>query len=354
MQNTTEVRQDDGDALYSEDGKILIKGPKNVSSYIVNNGTEIIGSHAFRGNQNIKEVCLPESCKEVQGLAFKFSTLEKIHFPSVMDKIGFEAFKGSLLEELNIPEGIEEIEGICVDCFKLKKVHLPLSMKIIGAESFYRCKNLREINLPEGLIEIRTHAFFQCENLTSIRFPDSLEKFDIAFNGCTNLKEIIISKNKENPLNRYWTSSMAPVGHCNIGIHTHFPKLRYDGETIEEMEKRHQELRLQYEKEKKARKHFKLEDSTLLKLIMDIKYGYDNRWKNLFFKLNSQKMVFILKDLDRKDLIKIFKTFNPEETASIVSRLLKNSPINDINYNTKIYDENEDEEDIDFEFYDED
>ena len=104
--------------------------------------------------------------------------------------IGSMAFQGCInLKEILLPFGLTSIEGSAFyDCAGLYGLTLPESVKSIGYATFYNCKKLSEIELPNGIETIDDYAFWGCDNLQRIRVPASLKSIgtDI-FHGCTNL-----------------------------------------------------------------------------------------------------------------------------------------------------------------------
>lgn len=115
---------DDFGAVYSDDGKILFKGPKNVSFYAVKEGTEIIAEAAFKKNWELAEVSLPSSLRLIE----------------------FEAFHGcERLKEINLPEGLVEIK----------------------TDAFFKCINLTSLKFPDSL-EYFNGAFDYCPFLSEI------------------------------------------------------------------------------------------------------------------------------------------------------------------------------------------
>jgi len=141
--------------LFDKDKKTLILYPngRKDKSYIIPDGTSMIGNRAF----------------------FLACNLENILFPDGLTKIGEYAF---------------------FECNELSKVSIPDSVTEIGQHSFAGCYNLKTIDLPENLKEIPSRLFYNCENLTSVSISESISKISFgAFDECRKLKEINIDKN---------------------------------------------------------------------------------------------------------------------------------------------------------------
>ena len=61
--------------------------------------------------------------------------------------------------------------------------------------AFEGCKNLKNIIIPESVTEIGDWAFAGCKSLESIIIPDGVTKIGIgAFHGCTSLKKVSLPK----------------------------------------------------------------------------------------------------------------------------------------------------------------
>jgi hypothetical protein len=88
----------------------------------------------------------------------------------------------------------------------LEKISFRGAPEKIDGEAFRNNTNIKTITLPDSIKNIRSRAFENCIALESINFPASLEWIGdgggpgsygsntgkATFNGCSNLKEIII------------------------------------------------------------------------------------------------------------------------------------------------------------------
>lgn len=234
---------DEYGAVYSDDGKKLIKGPKNVSFYAVKEGTEIIAEAAFKKN------------------------------------------------------------------WELTEVSLPTSLRIIEFEAFKECERLKEINFSEGLIKIKDSAFFKCINLTSLRFPNSLEYFNGAFDYCPFLSEITISRNKKEPYS--W----------NLGVGTPYPIVRYEGETDEELKQRQDKIKVQLKR--KNDKPYKIEEDSPLSISVLLRHSQKDNIIKVLHRLDSKKLLEVLKELSLDNLETIITQIGPEESTFLINRFLK-------------------------------
>ena len=110
-------------------GKMAFKG-KKIKSVVLNEGLEVIGNGAFAG----------------------ITTLEKINFPSTLNKIDDMAFVKTSLKELQLNEGLQ----------------------VIGKRAFSNCSSLQKINLPNSLTKISDNAFEKCKVSNDILFGENL------------------------------------------------------------------------------------------------------------------------------------------------------------------------------------
>ncbi len=154
-----------------------------------------IARNAFAEQKNIIEVVLPSTIKEIGENAFyNCAKLEKINFPSGLERIETQAFTYTSLLSIYLPATINYYgHSIFYDCTKLsnveleegstifpslrttaiQEVKLPSSIKTIMSYAFP--SDIKEIILPEGLERIEEWAFYECENITSIKLPSTIK-----------------------------------------------------------------------------------------------------------------------------------------------------------------------------------
>lgn len=133
-----------------------------------------IGDLAFGGCQNLKEVILPDSIKEIGVYAFcDCKTLERVDLSSCRELVKIS-------------------DATFTNCERLKDVLLPDSIKEIERNAFWHCSALRDIELPDSVEFIGETAFGQC-NLKSLSLPRNLKEFSgIAF--YPHIKKLDMSK----------------------------------------------------------------------------------------------------------------------------------------------------------------
>ena len=146
--------EDDYGVKYTADGLKLIRAPHYTTAYIIKNGTQVIGKHAF----------------------FECSSLESITIPNSVTNIGDLAFGG---------------------CSSLQSIIIPNSVTIIGKCAFGGCSSLQSITIPNSVTSIGKGAFLRCLSLQSITIPNSVTSIGVAaFNGCYSLRKIVLNNSK--------------------------------------------------------------------------------------------------------------------------------------------------------------
>ncbi len=92
------------------------------------------------------------------------------------------------------------------------QVQIPQGVKEISNLAFNGCSKLKEITIPDGVTKIVSGAFGECTGLSEIVLPPSVTWVgNNAFGGCQNLKSVTLSNNIEE---------------LNLGAFCRCPKLR--------------------------------------------------------------------------------------------------------------------------------
>lgn len=87
------------DALYSKDGKEIVRAPKNVKDFDVPNGVRVIRSGAFANCKELVSVSIPPTVVRIETGAFRNCTsLTMLNVPLTVMKVGVEAFKNTGLD----------------------------------------------------------------------------------------------------------------------------------------------------------------------------------------------------------------------------------------------------------------
>lgn len=144
-----------------------------------------IGDEAFKDNNAITGVILPDTVTEIGGFAFAgCDYLTDVQFSANLVTIGECAFYQSGLTGAAFPAKLTTIaENAFYECKSLTSVSFSGSaLKEIGKAAFYHCEKLESVTLPEGLETIGDYAFYKCTVLPAVTLPDSVKKVgDYAF-----------------------------------------------------------------------------------------------------------------------------------------------------------------------------
>ena len=174
----------------SEDKKTLIKWKNtqeqslDFSSDPVLKEITTIGEGAFKDNDALKEVILPQKVTFVGKEAFaSVSQLETIKLPNTVSAIGEGVFSGcTALKEVVLPEN-ESFTKIpkkaFEDCKSLKTIQLPNTIDEIGILAFADA-GLTQVTLPQNLITISQQAFVGNRELKEITIPKNVTLISLA------------------------------------------------------------------------------------------------------------------------------------------------------------------------------
>lgn len=176
---------------------------------------EVIKKGAFKKNETLVEVVIPESVRVLGSEAFLgCSKLKKVELPSELKVINASCFEDcEELEEVIIPYSLQRL-GKCAfkNCSKLKEPYhyvkkgisatmtldksltekkLPIALTYIGPNAFEGCASLEYLYLPYKILEISEGVFKGCSNLKDVRLHNKVSFIGKeAFSGCVSLKKI--------------------------------------------------------------------------------------------------------------------------------------------------------------------
>lgn len=128
-----------------------------------------IDERAFSGNDNLRNVVIPEGVTEIGPYAFaECHNLESVVLPKSLVEIPYGCFAGDTALKLVVMSE----EAISIDDY-----------------AFSGCESLAKVSLPQSIAYIGNGAFEGCSCLVSIVLPDSLDYVgDNVFSGCQKLK----------------------------------------------------------------------------------------------------------------------------------------------------------------------
>ena len=193
---------------YSEDGKTLIKCPKDFEGeLIVPEGVEVIAYItgltpslklgkpsaiiAIYDCPKLKSVKLPSTLREVDSWNFalcpNLAKIEVAEGNPVFDSRDnchalIETATNTLIAggyESTIPESIVELDDFAFwGCEKMEKLVLPQSLRKIGFKACYHLTALKELYIPANLTKLGWDNFHNCPNLEKIEVDEANPVYD--------------------------------------------------------------------------------------------------------------------------------------------------------------------------------
>ena len=234
--------RDEYGVLYSEDGKRLLRGNRNLTEYTVRKGTRVICDRAFEDCSSLTSLTLPSSLQSIGDRAFfGCKSLTSLTLPSSLQSIGDSAFRYcSSLTSLTLPSSLQSIgDGAFSGCTSLRSVICNKFYKVIGQMLLsadgtqviaYWGKN-SEVTIPEGVQSIGDSVFSCCSSLTSLTLPSSLQSIgDSVFRGCSSLTSLTLPSSLQSIGYGAFRDSLSTL-YIPAGTEAHFKSI-LDAENI--------------------------------------------------------------------------------------------------------------------------
>lgn len=198
-----------------------------IPSTIKNKKVTSIGDEAFKDNEDLQKVILPDTINHIGMDAFVGTPFyvnkenwedNALYIDDYLIRVktkvkGDYAIKDGVksiadgafsecagLTSVTIPDSVKNIGlGIFNQCASLKKVTFPKNIKTIPMGIFLACTSLKDITIPETVTSVDEMAFYGCTGLTSVTLPKNIKKIKgMVFAGCTSLKNITIPETVTN------------------------------------------------------------------------------------------------------------------------------------------------------------
>ena len=194
-------------------GEGAFKGNQNVTHVSIPDTVTVIEEAAFYGCTNLLTVDMSDNVQKIAENAFSdCHSLTTINLPDTLKQLGEYAFANCpLLTNVTIPYGIKEIPDYAFYGTGITSVVIPTSVVRIGDYAFAECRNLESITFAKdctvvqfGSIPALTYqrlesigaSAFDSTAITGIEFPHSLTNlYDVDFKGCPNLQAVIFDGN---------------------------------------------------------------------------------------------------------------------------------------------------------------
>ena len=189
------------------------KDYKNLKYLKLGNNVRSIGTSAFSGCSNLKEVILSDKLQQIQSLAFAQTAITKLTLPANLVKYdGTVTLLCENLQDIVVkPESVyykEKDNLLCTNDFKNLAVFL--------------VPNVTTYNIPQYIESISPYCFAQYPfNLTSINFNNvkRINEYGVAFQ--QNLEEVYLSKSIES------------IGSCAFIECPKLKRIIYEGSNIQ-------------------------------------------------------------------------------------------------------------------------
>lgn len=171
-----------------------------------------ISIFAFRNNEYLKKLIIPQSVKRIHQYAFEFSSISELTLANSIDGLVYPYN----LETLTIENGI--INRINKGIVQIKKIILGDGVTAIGKNAFYGFDKLTVIEIGKNVKSIDMFAFSGCESLEQVVIPESVETMGNGiFEFCPKLTDIwveavSIPSGWSSNWYRYYGSSIVHLG----------------------------------------------------------------------------------------------------------------------------------------------
>ena len=191
----------------------------NISSLVIPEGVDSIGSAAFYGCNYLEKIVLPKSitklgenifydCTKLQSLkilsdkltyipndfCLKCQGLTDILIPTSIQTIGESAFRETKsLNSLVIPQNVKSIGNFCFYSSGLASIEMYDNVVSIGNKAFRECDKLQYVKLSSNIEELENEMFRECSMLETVILPEKITTIpEYCFFGCSSLKNISI------------------------------------------------------------------------------------------------------------------------------------------------------------------
>ncbi|MBQ6130512.1 leucine-rich repeat domain-containing protein [Candidatus Saccharibacteria bacterium] len=168
---------------------------ERLTSFVVPEGTEVIGIEAFSGAINLRKVVIPEGVYVISIDAFyDCRALENLRLPSSLkciDNGAFEGCRGML--KLRIPDGVELIGFEAFKDCAFERLVIGNGVEEIEESAFQNCRRMQSVSFGKGIRYVRRRAFEGCRSLKTIRFANRAPLLSLeqdSFKGTKRLKSL--------------------------------------------------------------------------------------------------------------------------------------------------------------------
>lgn len=192
-------------------------GLSKLKEFNVPDGVTSIGEFAFSNCTSLASIALPKTLKRISDGAFCGCTgIRRIDIPDGVEAVGFRAFYACAnLAEIALPATITSVgqnlfekcdrltsikfsalkrvpDGMFKGCVGLSSISFPDGTESVGPYAFEGCTGLSSVTFPESITSLEQKSFKDCTKLTEVVIPKGVAECRDAFNGCDNLRKVVI------------------------------------------------------------------------------------------------------------------------------------------------------------------
>lgn len=200
----------------TKDEKGQVTGVENVTdSRLCINSNIFFKYSTWKINENVTEVYFGPGCKQIDStnapgilwMIFEKGNIRRIvfHESSLNGVIPYYLFGScKALEEVILPKNAIVEDRAFSSCEKLVSINLENAVEI-GSYAFANNKALKSVTIGQKCEEIYSKAFYGCTSLETLYwnaencYIESATTDEVIFNGCTNLKNIVVGENASIP-----------------------------------------------------------------------------------------------------------------------------------------------------------
>ncbi len=215
----------EGNTNFYVENKQLYKGTTLLMSYTgkesvtVKIGTITIGSYAFSGEKNAKEIILPASVENIREyIMLDLSKLQKLKIGKNASNIPPQFNFGALNVQIeldtenknyaivnNVLYNYDKTKLICALYPITENLTIESTVKEISDYAFYGQEEIQGITLPNGIEKIGGNILLRCSKITKLEIPSSIKEISsAAFNETAHLDEVIIHKKEGSVTGSPW------------------------------------------------------------------------------------------------------------------------------------------------------
>ena len=203
--------------LYKE--TTLLMSYTGKESVTVKTGTITIGSFAFSGEKNAKEIILPASVENIgEYIMSDLSKLQKLKIgknaSNISSQFNFKALNVQIELDTenknyaivnNVLYNYDKTKLICALYPITENLTIESTVKEISDYAFYGQEEIQGITLPNGIEKIGGNILLRCSKITKLEIPSSIKEISsAAFNETAHLDEVIIHKKEGSVTGSPW------------------------------------------------------------------------------------------------------------------------------------------------------